>query len=93
MNFIPDCALPFLIVEVMIAEKNEVITKEVIAKILKSERDMPVPENVNGMPELMAAFPAPPSAEPRLLTTSIKTPDIANKNGAATTVANTMNIT
>lgn len=93
MNFTPDFILPFLIVEIIIAENNEVITKDTIANILKSDWDMPVPEKVNGMPAPAATFVVLPKAEPRLCTTSTKTPDKANKNGAATTVAKVMNMT
>ena len=88
----PDLALPFLMVEIIIAEKNEVITIDKDAKILKSDCEIPVPLNFSGMPTLDAAFVVPPREAPRFCTTSIKTPYNANRSGAATTAANVMNI-
>ena len=93
MYFTPDFISPFFIIETIIAENKEVIVKEAIAKNLKSELDIPGPEKLNWMPELAAMLDALPKVELRQLTTSIKTPDIANKNGAATIVEKVINIT
>ena len=91
--FTPDFMFPFLIIEIIIAENNEVSVKDTIEKILKSDWVIPVPENVNGRPADTAAVFVPPKIVPRLWTTAIKTPAKANRNGAATTVANVMNMT
>ena len=93
MYFMPDFTFPFFIMEIIIAENKEVIIKEAIAKNLKSDWDTPVPEKLNAMPALAATLDAPPKIEPRLCTTSIKTPDKANNIGAATMLAKVMNIT
>ena len=93
MYLTPDCMLPFLMVEVIMAEKRADKDNETIANILKSDWDMPVPENESGMPAELAELPVPPNAEPRLPTTSIKTPANAKRRGPATTVANTINMT
>ena len=93
MYLTPDWIFPLFIVEVIMAENNDVSIKDVIAKILKSVLVTPVPENDIGTPAFTAAFDTPPNALPSFPTTSISTPDKANKNGAATTVAKVMNIT
>ena len=93
MYFTPDLTVPFLIIATIIAENNEVSNKDTTAKILKSDLVIPVPEKVNGIPTVVEAIDVCPKAEPRLSTTPIKTPDKANKKGAATIVANVMNIT
>jgi hypothetical protein len=93
MYLTPDLMLPFLIVDTIIAEKSDVRVKDTIENILKSDCDMPVPEKLSGMPALAAALVVLPRAEPRLWTTCIKTPDKANKNGDATTVAKLINMT
>ena len=85
--------LPFLIVDTIIAENNEVTARDTDAKIVKSDCVTPVPEKVSGMPDVAAAFVVPPSAVPRLETTCIKTPDKAKRKGPATTVAKLMKIT
>src|SRR3989344_2592371 len=91
--FTPDCMLPFLMVEVIMAEKKADKDNETIANILKSDLVIPVPENEIGIPAELAELPVLPRAEPRLPTTSIKTPANAKRRGPATTVAKTMNIT
>lgn len=85
--------LPFLIVETIIAEKSDVSVKDTIENTLKSDWDTPVPEKLSGMPALAAALVVLPRDEPRFCTTCIKTPDKANKNGAAATVAKLIKIT
>ena len=93
MYLTPDLALPFFMTEIIIAENNAVIVKDTAAKILKSDVLTPTPEKLNGIPALKAAFFVVPRAEPNFWTMPIKTPDIANKNGAATTAAKLMNMT
>ena len=93
MYLIPDFTLPFLIVDTIIAENKDVIIKDTVAKILKSDCETPAPEKLKAIPTLLATFVVPPKAEPRFCTTSIKTPDKANKSGAAATVANVMKMT
>ena len=93
MYFTPDLIFPFFIVETIIAENNDVVIKDTTAKILKSDWVTPVPEKLNAMPAVEAALVVLPKVEPSFCTTPIKTPDKANKNGAAATVANVMKIT
>src|SRR3989344_8741737 len=89
----PDFTLPFLIVDIIRAEKNEVITNDTTAKILKSVWVTPVPEKLSPTGTLAAAVLVGLSAVPRFCTTLISTPDNAKRNGAAAIVAKVMKIT
>ena len=91
MYLSPSFALPFLIVAIIIAEKNDVIIRETIANILKSLYLMPAPENESANP--VVALVTLPIVDPRLVMTFINTPESANSAGAAAIVANDMNIT
>ena len=87
----PSFALPFCIVAIITAEKNEVIIKDTIANILKSAYWMPLPEKESPNPADEEA--TPPKLDPRLVRTFINTPDSASSTGAAAMVANDMNMT
>ena len=89
----PLFAEPFFIVAIMTAEKNDVISKDTIANILKSAYCIHVPENDSPKPAEDAALVAPPSEPPMPLTTFIKIPESAKRTGAAATVANDIKIT
>ena len=92
MNLKPDFALPLLIVDIIIAEKNDVTIKETITKILKSLKFIPDPEKPIANPDVAAANPVSLKELPRLLITLINMPASANSTGAASTVEKVMKI-
>ena len=85
--------MPFFIVEIIIEENKDVSIRDNTAKILKSDCWIPVPEKLNGTPILAAAVEVDPKVVPSVVTTLIKTPERANRKGAAIIEANVMNIT
>ena len=90
MYLSPSFALPFFIVAIITAEKNDVVIKDTIANILKSAYCMPLPEKESPNPPCEAT---PPKLDPRLVRTCINTPESASSTGAAAIVANDMNMT
>ena len=93
INFNPSLALPFFIVAIITAEKNEVIIKDTMANILKSLYLIPVPEKESANPADDAEPVVPPRLAPRFVITFINTPASAKSTGAAAIVAKEMNIT
>ena len=88
--FNPNLALPFFIVAIIIAEKNEEIIKDTTANMRKSAYCMPAPENESANPVDAVELP---TEDPRFPITLINTPESAKSRGAAAIVAKDMNIT
>ena len=93
INLSPSLALPFFIVAIITAEKNDVIIKDTIANILKSLYLMPILEKESANPADDAAPAVSPRLVPRFVITFINTPESAKSTGAAAIVAKEMNIT